>query len=245
MKGRAAEQVASLMRIIALVLSLVPASWAICPFPDPQPCNLFFQSSAVFVGKVISSHHIVVVDGDENNNEGTVYTLSVGRWFKGDHSKTISVFTPNSSSREPLDESETYLVFAFNAGRNELRHVIQCGDAFSGKGLEDAIAKTEAVIAANRKRVLPTITVIVGKTDGPTDDALLEGIIVHISGPDGVLSGKTDKNGEFKAQVLPGIYRVKLPGRKYEGSFYGNGYFPERVPVSYGECAFVVLVTGR
>jgi hypothetical protein len=230
--------------VIALFLFCAPASWALCPFPEPQPCNMYFQSNAVFVGTVVSHHYVNAAEGDEGDNDGTEFTLSVSRWFKGGRSKTISVVTPNASSREPLDEGQTYLVFAF-PGRDGLRHVIQCGDTFSGKEMPDAIAKTEAVIAANRKRVLPTITVIVGDRDGPTGNSLMEGVPVHVSGPDGLLSGKTDKNGEFKVQVSPGTYQVKLPRRKYESSFYGNGYEPERVPVTYGECAFVVIVTTR
>jgi len=231
------------MRIaIGLFLFCAPPSWAICPFPRPAPCSLYFKADEVFVGTVKSEWR---VPEDRKHDDGTAYRLTVSRWFKGGNAKSVVVYTGNNSARESLDEKKRYLVFATKGGDKTHPLIIWCYDTFSDDEFAKAVADTEAAIAANRKRELPTITVIVGEGDAPKGDSLIEGVPVTISGSTRPVSGKTDKNGEFKAQVSPGTYQVKLPGRRYEGSVYGNGYEPGRVAVAYGECAFVVLLTPR
>ena len=228
--------------VIALLLSLVPASWAICPFPRPAPCSLYFKADAVFVGTVKSDWQL---PEDRKHDDGTAYRLTVSRWFKGGNTKSVIVYSGSNSGREPLDENKTYLVFATKGDDKAHPFIIWCYDTFSDEEFAKAVADTETVIVANRRHDPPTITVIVGDADMPKGDSLIEGVRVDISGPNGVLHGTTNKNGEFKVQVPPGTYRVNLPGRRYQGSVYGNAYESGRVAVSYGECAFVVMVTTR
>ncbi len=102
------------LSLLACALLLTgPLSLGFCPKPDPSVACQFLNSRVVFVGKVVSVR-TVPPHGEEL--DGWTYVLNVQEWFRGPHTKTIEVFTENTSGRFPLDIGKTYLLFAYPLG---------------------------------------------------------------------------------------------------------------------------------
>jgi len=78
--------------------------------PNPTVACEFLNGDAVFVGKVVSVKD-APARGDEY--EGWLYELAVQKLFRGPNTRTIQVFTENSSGRFPLENGKQYLIFAY------------------------------------------------------------------------------------------------------------------------------------
>ena len=91
---------------------LFPAfsSFGFCPQPDPTVACEFLNSDAVFVGTVVSARAVPPRGAAEL--DGWLYNLTVQDLFRGPRTRTIEVFTENSSGRFPLDVAKEYLLFA-------------------------------------------------------------------------------------------------------------------------------------
>ena len=81
---------------VCVLLLTGPLSLGFCPKPDPSVACEFLNSRVVFVGKVVSVR-TVPPHGEEL--DGWTYVLNVQEWFRGPHTKTIEVFTENTSGR--------------------------------------------------------------------------------------------------------------------------------------------------
>jgi hypothetical protein len=101
-----------LLRLAALAFALLLStlkSFGWCPPPGPTVACDFLNSDAVFVGKVISTR-VVSTLGEEI--DGWLYDVRVQELFRGPRTKTIEVFTENTSGRFPLEVGKQYLLFA-------------------------------------------------------------------------------------------------------------------------------------
>ena len=209
------------MRILGSILLLLGSASALCSFPKPQPCSLYHQSKAVFVGKLVS----------QAKTQSGDYRFAVSHWFKGAMAKSVTVFAEADAGNEKLEVGEEYLVFA-QSGDAHHPLVIRCGDVFSDEELPDAIK------AAERLQHLPT--------SEPADFALwLFESDKHDRPFTGAatitLKGKTTIKGEAKN----GVVTMKVPPGKYAVQIHSQTNLePEvkEVDLASGECAIVVLI---
>jgi hypothetical protein len=70
----------------------------------------FRTSAGVFVGKVISAREVSVQS--QAITGGTFYSVAVEEFLKGTPSKTVELYSENSSGRFPMQVGMRYLVFA-------------------------------------------------------------------------------------------------------------------------------------
>src|SRR5712691_657340 len=110
-KGPLQLSLSVLLKMIALGCALLfPAlrGFGFCLEPNPTVACEFLNGDAVFVGTVISARD-VPPRGEEL--DGWLYDLTVQELFRGPRTRTIEVFTENSSGRFPLDVGKQYLLF--------------------------------------------------------------------------------------------------------------------------------------
>ncbi len=102
-----------LMRMVlnaaALQILVVGSAIAVCLQPNPKVCAEFFKSDAVFVGIVIET---IPVPDKDGFYDGWVYRLRAKQVYRGPTQGVIEVYTANDSGRFPLENGETYLLFA-------------------------------------------------------------------------------------------------------------------------------------
>ena len=217
------------MRIVGSILLLLSSASALCSFPKPQPCSLYHQSKAVFVGKVVS----------QAKTQSGDYRFEVSRWFKGAMAKSVTVFAEADAGNEKLEAGEEYLVFA-QSGDAHHPLLIKCGDAFSDEELPDAIKATEK-LQKLQATASANFAVWMYENDAHTQPFTGTATIT--------LKGKTTiqgeaKNGVVTLKVPPGKYQVQIESEAIvEEKAHANDYFKkEEVDLAPGECAIVVLI---
>jgi len=94
--------------VLIAVVASSPAN-AYCGLGNPSIEQEYRDSAVVLRGRAVSEKSVPKAGATE---EGTLYTLSVTEPLKGKVSKTIQVFSENSSGRFPMSSGEQYLVFA-------------------------------------------------------------------------------------------------------------------------------------
>ena len=123
---------------MTVFLFLVNTANAVCLYEHPRTAeDEFATSQRIFVGKVLSE---TPVPESGKYYDGQDYLLEVQEIFKGDPSKTVTVFCENSSGRFPMVVGKTYLVFLYYDGRNQIDN---CGNS----GL---VSEKQAVIKTMR-----------------------------------------------------------------------------------------------
>jgi hypothetical protein len=193
-----------LLRLVVLAcVCLFPfrAVSGACMLPTPTVACEFLNSDAVFVGTVVSVK-VAPARGDEY--QGWLYDLTVQQVFRGPQTKTIQVFTENSSGRFPLDLSKRYLIFAYEYdGRLEIDN---CGNSslLSAAGLS---------LRQLQKLQIPKDAVIEGNVSlsGTPDRAMhLSGIRVVVRSTTASVYAVSDRDGWFHLHVPPGIYSAGI-----------------------------------
>jgi hypothetical protein len=130
------------MNLVAVWLSLV-----VLGHPAHPACleghltiqHEYRHSLAVFVGRVRGSRQDTAT---ANWSEGTTYTVSVVRTFRGALSPTVELFSENSSGRFPMDSGATYLLFVYkNMGRLAVDNCGNSGLLSSSGDVRDVVER--------------------------------------------------------------------------------------------------------
>lgn len=203
-KFRPSLTLPDLLRLVALALvCLFPfcAALGACITPIPTVACEFLHSDAVFVGTVISIK-VAPARGDEY--EGWFYDLTVQQLFRGPHTKTIQVFTENSSGRFPLNLGKRYLIFAYEYdGRLEIDN---CGNS-------SLLSTAGPALRELGKIQIPKDAVIEGNISflgSPGTVAHLGGIRVTVRSNATSFYAVTGRDGWFHLHVPPGIYFAEI-----------------------------------
>jgi len=195
----------ALLRLIALACALfygVLPSFAHCFQPNPTLACEFFNSDTVFVGTVISARAMPPQGAAEP--DGWLYDLSVQELFRGLRTKTIEVFTENSSRSFPLDVAEKYLLFADE--KDGRLTITNCGNSSLQSKAEEAIREL-------RRLETPKDAAIEGRISfsGMSDPGShMPGIQVLIHGEKKTFRVTSDREGWFRIHVPPGKYSAEV-----------------------------------
>jgi hypothetical protein len=193
------------LAILALVC-LFPfrAAFGACMEPIPTVACEYLNSDAVFVGTVISAKTGEQPDDDE---PGWFYELTVQQWFRGPQTKTIQVFTENSSGRFRLEPGKRYLLFAYDY--HGALDIDCCGNS------------SLLSVAGHSLRALREL-----RKTHISDDAVVEGNIFFLGAPDGsrrlggvriavrsstaTVYAISERDGWFSIHVPPGTYSADV-----------------------------------
>jgi hypothetical protein len=207
MKRNIGQRMVSALLKISLIASfgifLPSPSFGVCSQPEPTVRCEFLNSTAVFIGIVVSTRHEPAGSGVDDN-DGWIYTLTIQKRFRGAFSKTVEVYTENGSARFPLDNGKQYLLFAFKfQGRLQ---IFDCGNSALLLDAKKSIQELEKI-------KIPEDAVIEGRIGfGETPDA--EGhkprMVVIISGDGGTFRTVSGSDGWFHLHVSPGKYSAKI-----------------------------------
>lgn len=224
------------LSLLACALLLTgPLSLGFCPKPDPSVACEFLNSRVVFVGKVVSVR-TVPPHGEEL--DGWTYVLNVQEWFRGPHTKTIEVFTENTSGRFPLDIGKTYLLFASPLeGRLTITN---CGNSA-------LLADAEGSVRDLRKIKVPQDAQIEGRISFsgiPDSGTHVPGIQVLIRSGARTFKAVSDADGWFRLHVPPGKYSVEVqPTPHWNISPYDLSYDDaQKVVARRGHCSGVQFI---
>ena len=133
----------------ALLVAAAASAAAHCDnFPTIE--QEFKTSALVFVGRVSSAREVRVrslaVSG------GTFYSVKVAQALKGSPSKTVELYSENSSGRFPMQIGEQYLVFAdygvFEGIRGRKLAINNCGNSAPLAKAQKALAVLHALTKA-------------------------------------------------------------------------------------------------
>ena len=202
---RRLSKLVHLLRLLALasacLLLPIRAVSGACTLPIPTVTCEFLNSDAVFLGTVVS---VKIAPARDDEYQGWLYDLTVRQSFRGPHTKTIRVFTENSSGRLPLDLGKQYLIFAYEYnGRLEITN---CGNS-------SLISAAGPALRELQKLQIPNDAVIEGNISflgSPGADAHLEGIQITVRSGTTTASAISDRNGWFHLHVPPGTYSAKV-----------------------------------
>ncbi len=194
-----------LLRLIALVgaslYSTLP-TFAYCSQPDPTVACEFLNSDAAFLGTVISARAAPPRAAEEL--DGWLYDLTVQELFRGPRTRTITVFTENSSGGLPLEVAKQYLLFAVELdGRLT---IARCGNSAG-------MPKAQEAIRELRRLEVPKDTAIEGRISFsgiPDSGTHMPLIQVIIRGEGKTFKTTSDWTGWFYVHVPPGKYSVEV-----------------------------------
>jgi len=198
-----------LARLGPPVLLFAISVWGVSSQPPPRVCTEFFDSDAVFTGKVIAARR--GADPDPANSDltaGWFYRLQMRQSFRGPTEKTIEVYTENASARYRLEVGRSYLLFARKWGD---RFVIGCCE--NSAYLEESADKIRQIEQIKKTRSGGEIAGRIGW--GQPDDYV--GVRVVAVGVKQSYEALTDRFGWFHIPVPEGNYEVHVeaPGHRF------------------------------
>jgi hypothetical protein len=209
-------------------------SFGFCPQPNPTVACEFLNSDAVFVGTV---HSVRQVPPRGKEYDGWLYSLAVQELFRGPSSKTIAVFTENSSGSFPLDVGKQYLLFASEV--NGHLEIYNCGNS--------ADSPTASVIRELRSLIIPKDAFIEGRISFsgiPDTGTHVSGMQVVIRSGSKIFKATTDQDGWFHLHVPPGKYSAEiLETPQWSFAPYDLSYDnPEHFDARAGHCSGLQFV---
>ena len=100
--------------LLSITLSLVctGAASAACLLTDYSTGAEYFRSEAVLVGSVLSERNIPESDVPDTPG-GTYYMVRVLKTLRGIPTRTVEIFSENSSGRFPMHIGTSYLLFLY------------------------------------------------------------------------------------------------------------------------------------
>lgn len=101
------------LRAIPAMLALLtfgPEALAFCYSPQIRVSDEYFISNLVLTGTVTASRDIVD-PADPGFTTGTFYTIHVDSVYRGNATRSLNVYSENSTARFPMEEHKTYLLF--------------------------------------------------------------------------------------------------------------------------------------
>jgi len=193
-----------LVRLLSPVLFSAITVWTFCLQPPPRVCTEYYDSDAVFIGKVIGVRQV----SEGEYTAGWFYRMRVQKSFRGPTDPVIEVYTGNDSARFPLVEGRQYLLFARSfEGRLNIGY---CGNS----GLLEKSA--DAVTQIKQIKQTKSGGEIAGRI-GRDDSNDYEGVRIVAVGNKGTYEALTDRLSWFHMRVPEGTYKVhaEAPGRKF------------------------------
>ena len=143
------------MRAVKLIVSsafLVAAAASAVAYCDSFPTveQEFKATAVIFVGRVISAREVRI--RSQAVSGGTFYSVKVAQPLKGSPSKTVELYSENSSGRFPIQVGERYLVFAdygvFEGIRGRKLAINNCGNSAALAKAQKALAVLHALTKA-------------------------------------------------------------------------------------------------
>ena len=192
-----------MLAISLLLLMSTTVAHAFCSKPTPKVCSSFFNSDAVFTGTVNDQES--VPDQDDSIG-GWLYRLRITKVFRGDLGQTVAVFTPNDSSRLPLEVGREYLLFArLRDGR--LRIGNDCGP------LSDPAQTVENVRTIENLHDTSSAVVEGEVLAGTASGDGVPGVSVGVSGMRRTYTATSNSRGLFHVEVAPGRYSIDVDSK--------------------------------
>ena len=224
------------LSLLACALLLTgPLSLGFCPKPDPSVACEFLNSSVVLIGKVVSVH---TVPPRGEALDGWTYVLSVQEWFRGPRTRTIEVFTENTSGRFPLDVGKTYLLFASQAGGRLT--ITDCGNSALLADAEDSVRDLRKIKVGQDAQIEGRISF-----SGIPDSGMhVPGIEILIRSGARTFKAVSDADGWFRLSVPPGKYSVEVqPTPHWNISPYDLSYNDaQKIIAKRGHCSGLQFV---
>ncbi len=217
------------LKLIVLLAIIINANMALalCPSPTPKICSAYFESDAVFTGKILSQKY-VSDPAQDNDYDWIEYSVQVMKEFRGHTSSTSDVRTANASARWIGDVGKTY-VFFLNKGKT----YSTCGALDEPQYVHDVVREIDTL----KRSSTSTIEGQVFSRSGPWGGG--NGIPVAGAQLKAIGGGKeyvaaTDKEGKFSISVPPGKYKLTASGMK--PSDYSRQNIQE-IKLEKGQCA--------
>jgi len=184
---------------------------------------MFFESDAVFLGKVTAKNSIVQPNGDVDRLR---YTIDVKEVYRGHPKRVEHVTTENASARWIADVGRTYLVFAWRGDVGAT-----CGPLDQPEYAREAIRQIHALRNASHATIEGEV--LHQGANGAIENAL-EGIRVKVFGPSGEYESVTDHKGQFSFTLSPGHYRIDA--RDLQPTAYSRQELDD-IDLVKGQCA--------
>jgi carboxypeptidase family protein len=219
------------IRAIVIVLALwmtAGTAFAICPYPTPKVCSLFFESDAVFVGTVLSQEY-------SDNGEYIRFTVRVSRVLRGSVGPTAAVYTGNDSARLLWEIGKEYVVFARLQDRR-LESGNDCGPLSDSARVAETIRQIESLRGQTSASIEGEIRS--APPDGPGIADV--DVTVRIHGGGRTYETKSDSRGLFRVRVPPGQYEVVVDPKLRTSDY--NWYNLHEIKLVRGQCAQLQLV---
>jgi len=206
----------------------VESAFAFCPYPTPKPCSAFFESDAVFVGRVLSKRY-------SDDGQYIRFSVRVSRVLRGNVGRTAEVYTGNDSARLQWDIGREYVVFA----RLENARLVSsddCGPLSDSARVAENIRQIEGLRAETLASVEGEVRS--SAPDGPG----IPNVTVRVRGGTKTYETKSDSRGMFRLRVPPGHYEIVVDSslRMSDYNWYHN---LREINLVRGQCAQLQLVT--
>jgi hypothetical protein len=208
-----------------LILGYGARAFAICPGPTPKVCAEFFESDAVFVGKVLSKRW-----GDDYIR----FRVAVSKVLRGAVGKTVVVYTENASARLTWDVGRTYVVFAqLRDGR--LESWDYCGPLSDPTKVADTLREIELLPSQRGASVEGQVLHQDGMKPG------VPGVEIRVVGDGVAYTAVTDERGQFHMSLPPGQYQMPIDESRLVQSTYNMNTDLQHLSLVDGQCAQVLL----
>jgi|GEM_PF-2495091 len=200
-----ADRIMKLTTIISVVMNifLYGFAHAFCEQPPAKLCNVFFSNDLVVHAKVVKSE---TVNEEGNPEAGWLYHLEALKTYRGKASKSVIVYSENTTARLLLESGKEYIVFASKSQGGKYNARNYCGEVQHVDG-EPYSVKLEEKIQALKTQ---TSSVIEGEVRDANWNPV-SGAELTIMGESLSRKVTVDKNGSFSITVIPGTYKVVIP----------------------------------
>jgi len=210
-----------------LIASNATAAFAMCPHPTPKACSAFFESDAVFVATVVSTHRV---------DDYLRFGVRVSRVLRGKVDRSEVVYSGDDTARLLWDVGREYVVFA-RLVNGRLESGNDCGPLSDPARVAETINEIEGL-----RHV--TDAVVEGEVlaDQP-EGAGVAGIGADVVGSGGTYRVRSDARGRFRVRVPAGRYEAIVDPRVAKQSDYNLGIDPRELVLVPGQCAQLQFVT--
>lgn len=230
----AAAIAARILTVSCALLILAIPLHAVCTLPNPSVTCEFLNSDAVFTGKVIAVRTVPSVADNLGLNDFR-YDLTVQENFRGADTKTIDVYTEDSSGRLTLTVGSEYLLFATKVPSPRGRLMITyCGNSSPLSSATNTIRELRAIKIRRdvyvEGRVSPQAFSDAGRQ--------FPGLSVIVRSGQQTFKAITDEHGFFRLHIPPGEYsaEVEPPDGFTVEAFDLSDANPKRFRASEGRC---------
>lgn len=209
------------LEFVAVLLLPLPAL-SVCGAPQPRLVRAeYFASQLVVEATLIQTRDIHAKD-DPEGVLARVYTLHVNKVLRGEVVGNIAVYEGNDSGRASfhwVPKSE-YLLFLFYVPEEKSWVLEGCGNSDLFSKSRPALQEITAIKAAHSN----SQGLIQGMVSGDSLSSPVSGVRIEARGATGNYTATTKDNGEFRFNVPPGRYVVRVIDNKNTYMAYALSY---------------------